>query len=729
MRALLLASMLALSTGCGGGPRAGEPAEGSGATLVLAGSDLGGEGQALRTLLGRFEERHPGVRVVLRGTPDAADERHQLYVQWLNAGAEEPDVLQIDVVWAAELASAGFIRPLDVDATFGDDLFAGLDAAVTWRGEAWAAPWFVDVGMLYRRKDLVPEAPRTFAALAEAARAPGPAPGFVWQGARYEGLTCVFLEVAGGMGAQLLDDDGRVVVDSPAAVRALEAMRAWTADGVSPGDVVSMQEEQARFAFQTGGARFMRNWPYAAALMPPDIPWAVSPMPTDGAPGSRPTAALGGGALAINARTRHPQEAAALVAFLTSPEALLERARLTGQYPPRPSLYDEPALAAALAIDIDDARRIIEGATPRPVTPIYTELSAILQVHLHRALTGQAEPRVALEDAAREMRALVDARGVAEAPVADAATAPAAAPTPAAQPPPVRALLVLLAIAVGVFIVVVSRSRDRDERLAWGLALPALVVMALAAAVPLALTAWESLHDRDLRMPWRGAPFVGLSGYVDVLSSERFLSALAHTLFFTATTVALEVLLGLALALALHRTFFGRGLVRSSVLVPWAMPTVVAGVLWRFLFEGPVLSDPLLAWIPLIVADVWKTTPFVALLLLAGLAGIDESIDEAARMDGAGWWMRLTRITLPLLAPALLVAVVFRSLDAVRVFDLVVVLTGGGPGTATEPLTLLTFDAFLRKLRFGEGAALSMIVFAMTMSLAALFVRISRVRA
>ncbi len=136
------------------------------------------------------------------------------------------------------------------------------------------------------------------------------------------------------------------------------------------------------------------------------------------------------------------------------------------------------------------------------------------------------------------------------------------------------------------------------------------------------------------------------------------------------------------------------------------------------------LSDPWLAWVPIIAADVWKTTPFVALLLLAGLQSIDESVAEAARMDGATAWQELIHVTLPLLRPALLVALVFRSLDAFRVFDLVYALTGGGPGTATEPLSLYAFGALLQKLRFGYGAALSMIVFVLSFALALVYVRL-----
>jgi ABC-type sugar transport system permease subunit len=273
-------------------------------------------------------------------------------------------------------------------------------------------------------------------------------------------------------------------------------------------------------------------------------------------------------------------------------------------------------------------------------------------------------------------------------------------------------------------------------------AAPALVVLALIALGPLLGTFWESLHQHDLRMPWLGRPFIGLDNYSEALRDPRFRGALAHTAFFTATTVLIELGLGLVLALALHRAYRGRGLVRLVVLLPWAIPTVVSALVWRFMFESesgvansvllaarlidqPIvwLAQPLLAWVPLILADVWKMTPFVTLLLLAGLQNIDESLYEAARMDGASAWQQLRSVTLPLLAPALLVAFVFRALDAIRVFDLVYVLTGGGPGTATEPLALYSFNALLQNLRFGYGSALSIIVFLLSFLLALLYIR------
>jgi len=288
--------------------------------------------------------------------------------------------------------------------------------------------------------------------------------------------------------------------------------------------------------------------------------------------------------------------------------------------------------------------------------------------------------------------------------------------------------------------------RRHDSRLAWALAAPALTVIAVVALVPIVWVGWESLHLHDLRMPWLGRPFVGLANYVEVLSAPRFWRTLGRTSIFVAITVALELAAGLLLAIVLDRVTRGRGLVRTAVLLPWAIPTVVVALVWRFMFESPGglvvalfadaggqapnwLADPILAWVPVILADVWKTTPFVAILVLAGLQSIDRSLYEAAAVDGASARQQFTGITLPLLAPALLVATLFRALDAFRVFDLVYVLTGGGPGTATEPLALYTFATLLQNLRFGLGAALSMLVFALAFVVALLFVRIVGARA
>jgi ABC-type sugar transport system permease subunit len=258
---------------------------------------------------------------------------------------------------------------------------------------------------------------------------------------------------------------------------------------------------------------------------------------------------------------------------------------------------------------------------------------------------------------------------------------------------------------------------------------PALITVVLVALAPIAWTAWESVHLHDLRMPWLGQPSIGLANYREALADPRFLQAVTHTAIFVLLTISLEVVCGMALALALNQAMAGRGLLRAAAVLPWALPTVVVALLWRFAFEGPqdiasgglmqlrIIDAPVLwfagavtAWVPIITADVWRMTPFVALLLLAGLQQIDPSLYEAARMDGAGRWTQFRAITLPLVAPALLVATLFRALDAIRVFDLVFVLTAGGPGSATEPLSLYAFSALMRHLRFGYGSAVSMMM-------------------
>lgn len=281
-----------------------------------------------------------------------------------------------------------------------------------------------------------------------------------------------------------------------------------------------------------------------------------------------------------------------------------------------------------------------------------------------------------------------------------------------------------------------------ESRLACLLVAPALMLILLVSLVPIGATVWEALHGHDLRLPWLGRPFIGLANFMEATQDPRFGSAVAHTVTFAVVSVPLELALGLALALIMDATVRGRALVRVIALLPWAIPTVVAALIWRFLFDAPAgivttslrtiglvgetfdwFVDPLAAWVPIIAADVWKTTPFVAILLLAGLQTIDPALDEAARIDGAGPVRRFLTITFPLLSPALVVAAAFRMLDALRLFDLAYVMTGGGPGTATEPLSLYAFIALMQRLRFGYGSALSVTVFLLTFAFALIWVR------
>ncbi len=262
-----------------------------------------------------------------------------------------------------------------------------------------------------------------------------------------------------------------------------------------------------------------------------------------------------------------------------------------------------------------------------------------------------------------------------------------------------------------------------DRRRAVLLAAPAAAALVLVALGPLVATAWLSLRRRVL--VFGEDLFVGLANYGALAGDARFWNALWNTAYFTAVAVAVELALALPLALALHHAARGRDALRAAVLVPWMLPTVVAAKLWALVLQpdygilarvfpgGPaaLLASPALALHAAILVDVWKTTPFVALLLLAGLQAIPEDLARAARVDGASGFRIFRSITLPLLRPAILLALLFRSLDAFRVFDVVFVLTGGGPGNGTESLSLYAYKTLLRAGSFGLGSALSLVTF------------------
>jgi multiple sugar transport system permease protein len=272
----------------------------------------------------------------------------------------------------------------------------------------------------------------------------------------------------------------------------------------------------------------------------------------------------------------------------------------------------------------------------------------------------------------------------------------------------------------------------RSERLtALWLVLPAVVILLLVAGYPLVDAVLVSLHRR---LPiFDVNEFIGLGYYRFMWGDPRFWNALGNTAYFTAVSVAFELVLGLALALGLRRAFPGRALLRAAVLVPWAVPTVVSARLWAWMFtpgyglvgyligrpETDWLGSPRLALHVAILVDVWKTVPFVALLLLAALQAIPKDLYGAAAIDGATPWRMFREITLPLLAPAIAVAGVFRALDAFRVFDAVFVLTGGGPADTTETLSIYAYKVLFSTLQFGYGSALSVATFVCVLGIAA----------
>lgn len=263
----------------------------------------------------------------------------------------------------------------------------------------------------------------------------------------------------------------------------------------------------------------------------------------------------------------------------------------------------------------------------------------------------------------------------------------------------------------------------RDRLREYAFVAPVLAAFVAVAFFPVVVAAWLSLRRHVL--VFHEDRFVGLANYRVLISDPRFFSALGNTAYFAAVSVTIEVLIGLPIALLLHRTFRGRGLLRAAVLVPWALPSVVSARMWAWLFnpdyglvtrllpgtDHDLLGVPVVAMHAAILADVWKSTPFVTLLLLAGLAAIPDEIYRAARVDGARPWRIFTSITLPLLRPAILVTTLFRALDALRVFDTIFVLTGGGPASTTETLSIYAYKTMMHSGDFGYGSTLAIATF------------------
>ena len=279
-----------------------------------------------------------------------------------------------------------------------------------------------------------------------------------------------------------------------------------------------------------------------------------------------------------------------------------------------------------------------------------------------------------------------------------------------------------------------SERARAERRLGWMLCAPAVIVMLAVTAYPVLNAIWLSLQRADLRFPGANE-FVGLRNYGDVLSSDLWWQDVANTAIITIGSVAIELVLGMLLALVMHRAIFGRGTVRAVILIPYGIITVVAALAWKYGWAAdtgfvPSLlglsSDPLTSHdsslLIIILTEVWKTTPFMALLLLAGLALVPGELHEAARVDGANALQRFFRITIPLMKPAILVALLFRTLDAFRVFDSVFILTRGQ--NKTESVSILGYNQLVTRLNLGIGSAVAVLIFICVAIIAFVFVRL-----
>jgi multiple sugar transport system permease protein len=278
-----------------------------------------------------------------------------------------------------------------------------------------------------------------------------------------------------------------------------------------------------------------------------------------------------------------------------------------------------------------------------------------------------------------------------------------------------------------------SEGARAERRLGWLLCAPAVIIMLAVAAYPIGYAIWLSLQRYDLRFP-ADREFIGLANYATVLTSSLWWTALGVTVFITVVSVAVELVLGMGLAIVMRYALIGRGLVRTAILVPYGIVTVVAAYSWQYAWTpgtgylanllpsgGAPLTRQWPAIFIIIGAEIWKTTPFMALLLLSGLALVPESLLRAAKVDGASAWQRFTQVMLPLIKPAILVALLFRTLDAFRIFDNIFILTAGANNTRS--VSILGYDNLFTALNLGVGSAISVLIFIAVAIIAFVFVR------
>jgi multiple sugar transport system permease protein len=277
-----------------------------------------------------------------------------------------------------------------------------------------------------------------------------------------------------------------------------------------------------------------------------------------------------------------------------------------------------------------------------------------------------------------------------------------------------------------------SEGARAERRLGWLLCAPAVIVMLAVTAYPVIYAIWLSLERYNLELP-QDVKFVGLANYGAVLSSPYWWQALWVTVLITVISVAITLVLGMLLALVMHRTLFGRGTVRTAALIPYGIVTVAAAYGWFYAWtpgqgylsaafnEAAPLTAQFQAIGVIILAEIWKTTPFMGLLLLAGLSLVPEDLQKAAMVDGATGWQRFTKITVPLMKPAILVAVLFRTLDSFRIFDNIFILTQGNNGT--ESVSILGWDNLFNALNLGIGSTIAILIFICVVIIAAVFIK------
>ncbi|HUL30193.1 MAG TPA: extracellular solute-binding protein [Thermodesulfobacteriota bacterium] len=618
--------------------------------------DLGG---AWAEIARRFHGRNPDIEIQYIPGPWSTDQRQDMYIRSFMSG-DAFDLVFMDVIWTAKFAEKGWLLPLeDWFPPEKQEIFLQGDIeAGRYHGRFYRAPVRSDAGLLYYRKDLIPHPPKTWQEFEEICRKYSSPPeqyGIVFQGMQYEGLVCNYLEYLWGAGGSVLDDQGKVHLETHENIMALKFMKKILDEDWAPKSVITFQEQHSLEFFEKGKALMMRNWPYVwKVLNDSPLRGKIGIAPFIHRQGKEPASTLGGWGMGIARAGKHPEAAGKFVEFVTSPEAQKILYFKTGAVPSRKSLFrDEEILKESPYYR--ELYEILSRARPRPVHPDYARISAILQKHVSSILVERESPREASHGMQRSLESLLK-----------------------------------------------GRKENWLKRLA--------------------------LDD-------------------DLFQTAR------NTAFFTLISVPSEFFLGLLMALFIHLPFRGRNLGRLAVLIPWALPTAVMAMSWQWMFNNPfgIINDVLVragllsipadwlstaggAMFAALFADIWKTTPFVVIILLAGLQSVPKELQESLSLDGAGPLKRFFQLTLPMLIPYIRVALIFRMIHAAGIFDLIWVLTKGGPADSTRTLSLYIYDLAFQNDEIGYAlfltslfiAALILMSFAVTRGLTLRYERVGR---
>jgi arabinogalactan oligomer/maltooligosaccharide transport system permease protein len=612
-----------------------------------------------------------------------------------------------------EWSRAGLLQPMDEVAGVASTFLTGTVDPLRVGGHLWGAPLTFKSLALFYRTDKLPRAPATTDELErDAARV-----GLAYEAGNF------FYHAAWlhGFGGAILDG-ARPALDSDAAVRSLAFVRSLADRHLLPEESSSTVATQL---FNDGRAAITINGPWFLGEIAPGVPFAVAPLPTVSATG-RPAAPLVNmEAAMLAARAREPQAAIAFALWLAGPEASRVRALEGRQTPAARAAWDDPKIANDPILSAFRAQ--LAATVPMSNAPEMRAVWEPAQKALRRVLRGAADPKAALDEAEREV-----------------VEALRPAPPPAAPLPWALALAGAM-IALAAWSVRRARSDERRDRWAWAYLFPAAAAMAVLVFVPFSVGAGMSFFHYEPAGAARWI-FVGARNFLDILQSREFYATLGVTALWTVANVSLHVAIGVTLALLLRDPLLRlRGVYRVLLIVPWAVPNYITALIWKGMFHrqfGAVngllamLGVEPVSWFSRfstafcanVATNVWLGFPFFIVVTLGALSRIPKELEEAAALDGASAWQRLTQVILPLLRPALLPSVLLGCVWTFNMFNIVFLVSGGEPDGATEILVSQAYRwAFTRGHRYGYAAAYAVLIFAVLAIQSALSRRVTEV--